>query len=696
MKKKWFSLATVLCLGLGMVSGCKNNDGSFKKLNLDGHDIVLMLGDNTKYTADDLFGDMLMSELGAKTAYEKILKMLVENTIETDANMEASWELLKESFDEKVLTKVSSEGISKSEARKALLAEEGYSSMDEKKEAYLYGVKLAKLQEEYWKAKKNDYYSEYFNERLPYYVKHVLVKTGYTANRAPYSSVIDSDDAKDLYDVYSLLVKGEKFSYIMNHKSEDTGSADGSGYHMDLTTSFVTEFLHGVFTLDSLMKNKTDEVYGLNSDVLNYYVNGLVSGENDYNFNVIYASDIEMLGNKSASSDYNSISTYEKDEEGNDVSVGSLSNSNAYGSTSALYTRTIIFNRTFNNPGISVIAYDLDEELPTGNYIELTINGKKQKLLTDENGNLVFIACAKGSSNDYWVHFLTVDVSPFDANAKLFYSIDEESTIKEMVAAKKAELELDQTLTDTDINSRLEVYEKELKDFQTYVDIKGGETQSGKNKIIEELEGYVKSYAKRGITSGAVAGEEQFLTYDMVKYYMDKGNIIIKDQIVKTLVESYIENQKALIDLKAVNSIANGWAEYYDRVAVANSEDIEIKKIPMECSYGVNNGAVCKYYYDEENEGFEIMITYKNVGDANAYMPTDTTKYTSSFRIGDGVIELPDEADGMHRDGYTFEGWYSTSTFDEGTEVTQIDASRSSTKNKVVVYAKWTQVGGGN
>ena len=692
MKKKMLSLATVFCLGIGFVGGCKKDNDAFKTLNLDGHDIVLTLGNNTKYTADDLFKDMLLTEEGTKVAYEKILKMIVENAIETDANMTASWELMLETFEEKVDTKSASEGISKKEARKALLLEEGYSSIAEKKEAYLYEVKLAKLQDNYWEARKDYYFEQYFSNRLPYYVKHILVKTGYSSARGPYASVIDSDDAKDLYDVYSLLARGEKFSYVMNHKSED--ATDGNGYHMDLTTSFVTEFLHGVFALDSMMKDKESEVYGLNSDVLEYYINnsGTTGDKNDYNFNVIYSSDIEALGDHAASSDYNSITSYKKDGEGETVEFGKLSNSGEYGSISALYARSVIFNQTFNNPGISVIS--LGDDFAGENYIELTIDGKSHKLLTDENKNLVFIACAKGSSSDLWVHFLTVNVSPFDEMAKLFYSIDQDATIEKMVAAKKTSLQAEGTLTAAQIEEALESYQEDLEDYQTYVDIKGGEKQTSRNEIIDELEGYVKTYAKRGITSGTVAGNDQFLTYDMVEYYMKEGTVTIADVAIKTLVESYIKNQKELIDLQTLNSISDGWNKYYERVALDNSKEIINKKIPMECAYALNVGATCNYNYDEEN-GFKIMITYKNSSDKDtSYMPTDATTYVSSFKIGDGIIQLPtagtDATNGMHRTGYTFDGWYYTSEFTPGTEVTHIDASRSSSQNKVVVYAKWT------
>ena len=702
MKKKWLSLAMVLCFGISFAGGCSKESDSFTKLNLDGYDIVLKIGDKAKYTADNLFSDMLNTEEGVQTAYEKILKMIVENSIETDANMEASWDLMLDSFEEEVKTLAATEGISEKEARKNLLAEDGYGSIQEKKEAYFYEIKLSKMQENYWNERMGYYFEKYFNDRLPYYVKHVLVKTGYTAARGPYASIIDTDDANDLFDVYSMLAKGEKFSYIMNHKSEDTGSVDGTGYHMDLTTSFVTEFLHGVFVLDSLLKNETAKVSGLTSEVLDYYVNSTAGGK-DYNFNVIHASDIVALKDNASSSQSNSISAYKKDDENKDVSAGTLSNSSLYGTTSSLYTKSIIFNQTFNNPGISVIAYDLNEEIPGGKYMELTINGENKKLLTDEKGNLVFVVCAKGSSSDLWVHFLTVDVSPFDNKSKLFYSLNQEETIKEMVAAKKVELEANNSLSEADITSQLKDYEDELKEYQTYVDIKGGETQKGRNAIVEELEAIVMTYAKRGITSEAVPGEEQFITYDMVEYYMDKGDVTITNENVKRIIEQYIANQKALIDYNSMNSIVEGWDEYYDRVMVANSDEVLNRKIPIECSYGTNKDAVCTYNYDED-KGFKINITYNNSKDTSAnvsYMPTNSDSYVTSFYIGDGIIELPgiknDDTDSMHREGYTFAGWY-TSSGDDGELVTHIDASRSSSKNKVVLYAKWTpnSTGGDN
>ena len=72
-------------------------------------------------------------------------------------------------------------------------------------------------------------------------------------------------------------------------------------------------------------------------------------------------------------------------------------------------------------------------------------------------------------------------------------------------------------------------------------------------------------------------------------------------------------------------------------------------------------------------------ITYNGVEDADN--PNDTPEYT----IESDAITLADAS----KDGYTFKGWFSTETFDEGTEATEI--AKGSTGNKTF-YAKWTPI----
>lgn len=682
MKKRWLSLLMLFGVCLSTVGGCKNNDSSVvERLNINGNDVVLKVGDKT-YTANDLFGDLLSTESGVKAAYEQILKAIVLNSVAEDSNLDASWELQKEAFDEEVETYMSSNSVSKSEAEKAVLKEDGYESVEEWKEAYYYEKKLATLQEMYWDEKMDDYYEEYLKNRLPYYVRHALVNAGYTSTRGIYASQIDSSDAKSLYNVYSRLVKGDKFYTIMQDISEDSGSnSTGEGYMMDLTEDdFATEFLHGAIIFDAMLRGKTSEVTGISSDITSMF-----TGENNegYNFNVIKASDIVALNEvyDQASSSYRPDNITIVDDEGNSLKSDIYT---AYGSSS-MYSRSIIFNQIFNKSGVSVITYDLDEANAPSNTRVVNINGKNVKVLTDESGNIVFVVCARTSS-ELRIHFMVIDVSPFDEKAKLFFSMDQEKTIKEMVAEKKTTL-TNEGKSESEINTIIETYEKELKEYRTYVDIKGGEKASSRNKVIEEIEEIVKSYAKRGTTTGSVEAQEQFLTYDMVEYYMNENNVTFKNESIKNIVLNYIQMQKDLIDAETLDTIVDGWNDYYTRAVIASSKEVTMKKIPIECSYytrGSTSSDTCTYSY---SKGFKIGVNYNLDGGT---FDEDAT-YDTYFYIGQSNDFILPTANELHKTDYTFDGWYYTKDFEEGTKVTSIDVSESSVNNKTVLYAKWVQ-----
>lgn len=700
MKKKLMSLIMLFGLSLSFVSGCKKNDESVvESLNLDGKDVVLKVGNKT-YSADELFGDMLSTTTGAEEIYNKVLRTVVESTIDIDPDMEASWDLLLDSFEVEVETYAATNGVSKNEAKNQLLAEQGYASIEEKKDAYFYEVRLNEIQDKFWDERQNYYADLYFDARLPYYVKHVLVKTGFTSSRAPYSSVISSDDATDLYDVYDMLANlydeedklRYKFSYIMNEKSEDPGSNNtGYGYYMDLTTSFVTEFLHGVYMFDAMLKGETDEIYGLNSDVTKFYTS-TVAGENEYGFGYINASDIISLGggenNQNATSTLDNNITICKD--GMEKCEETSTIYTAYDSSStSLYSRSIIFNQTFNNAAINVIAYDLEGAAPK-NTKTIKIDGVEKKVLTDENGNIVFVVCARGDSSDLWVHFLTVNVSPFDADAKLFFSRDQEATIKKMVADYKADL-VEEGLTGEELDDAVEEEKERLEAIPTYVDIKGGESVTARNTIIEELEGYIRAYANGGSSDE----EEKYLTYEMLDYYM--GTKIKLNEKIESILRAYIDEQRALKDLSVNESIKTGWKNYYALIDLYNSTEIKSKRIPMECSYVANgdSDSLCRYTY---KEGFFIKLTLDvNGGDEWASDSEWKNKY---YQIGqkDAVV-LPTPT----RTGYTFDGWYTTATdTDKVTGVLVgkgghvLNTSRTSSLNKTKLYARWTEGTGGN
>lgn len=682
MKKRWLSLLMLLSVCLCPISGCtKNATNAVEKLVIDGNDIVLKVGDTT-YSAKDLFGDLLSNESGVKTAYENLLRAIVFNSVEDDSNLDASWDLMLESFNDEVKTYMNSNSVNKSDAEKAVLKEKGYESIDGMKEEYYYSKKLSMLQEKYWNEKSNYYYEEYLKNRLPYYVRHALVNAGYTSTRGVYASSISSSNAKNLYQVYSKLAKGDKFYTIMQDVSEDSGSnKTGQGYMMDLTKdNFETEFVHATLMFDALLRNKTSEVKGLTSEVLNMFKG---TNDNGFNFNVIKASDIVALNETAdqASSSYRPDDITIVDDTTEESSLGSDIRT-AYGNES-MYTRSIIFNQIFNKSGISVITYDLEDENAPTNTKTVNINGKDVKVLTDENGNIVYVVYARMSS-ELRIHFMVIDVSPFDENAKLFFSMDQEATIKEMVEEKKTTLK-QEGKSDEEIETAITAYEKELKEYKTYVDIKGGEKASSRNDIIKELEDVVKAYAKRGTTTGSVEGEDEFLTYDMVEYYMTKNNVTFKNDTIKNLILNYIAAQKDLIDYKTLTTITDGWNTYYLKASIASSKEMTSKKIPIECSYYTSNtNKTCTYSYEK---GFKINVSY----DLNGGSLDENSTYSKYFYIGQSELFVLPTANDISKADHTFDGWYYTSDFKDGTKVTSIDVSNSSVKNKTKLYAKWVQ-----
>ena len=109
--------------------------------------------------------------------------------------------------------------------------------------------------------------------------------------------------------------------------------------------------MYGVFVFDAMTKGETDSLTGSGITKVAKLYEGKGGGENNFNFGVINASDIEVLGKESSNSDIKSISMYEKklNEDTQlyeEVSSGTIST--AYGSSYALYARSIIFNQTFS------------------------------------------------------------------------------------------------------------------------------------------------------------------------------------------------------------------------------------------------------------------------------------------------------------------------------------------------------------
>lgn len=698
MKKKSLSFMTLFMLTATLVGGCScNKQGDENVSNL-----VIKIGDK-EYSAEELYNELLTTGVGTNEAFSKVLRLVVESSMETTDNIKAAADLAIESFEEEVTTDAATNGTSKDDSRQKLLEEKGYSSVDEMRSDIIYEQKLTRLTESYWEENKASYYDEYINARLPYLIRHVLVKIDDTNGSKIGNNVAASQtDAKKIYDIIKRFESGDKFSYVANQESEDTGStANGGMYYMDNTygaNGFVDEFVYGTYAFDAYTtKTVTDGVttytYGANATKVSK-LKGLTDTETfakyyENGFNFVDMAAVNMLGevyNQTTLSDkdYFSIGVVDKVVgENNEVTYTTASGN--LNSTENYYARSIIFNRVFNKPGVSVIGYNSKQEaIDAGakNYVELKIGNDSKYILTDESGNPIYFVAARGDSNNIWLHFMTINVSALDdlENAKKFFTLTPDSE----------------------------------DSYTTYVELKNtvGTTQNA-NTIISELEGYVKSYATLGI--GTEVGEESILNYDMVSYYMNKNNISYQNDQLKEAINSYIASKRKLLETKLLNSLADDWDTHTDKLSSNMSDFVQKGVKPFECAVLVESDVLtrnnpytalttsdylCRYVY---GEGYQVQLSYyyetttsSSSSEAFTKVSTNTSNrlyfdndsgYVQYVSIGSDsahiVLPTPKVAS-----GYEFKGWYTDKDCTEANKVTYIDLSESRMTNNTIFFAK--------
>lgn len=690
MKKKNLSFLTLFMLTATLVGGC-----SCSKQSNENYNNYVFEINGKKYSADELMKELLSTGAGKNEAFAKVLRLVVENSMETTPNIQAAADLAAESLEEDAKAQANSTGVSKDEARNKLLEEKGYTSIEEMKAQIIYEEKLERITDSYWEDNKANYFNQYIEARLPYLVRHILVKIDDTnASKIANNVAISQTDGKKLFDVIKDLEKEGDFDTVARFESEDTGSnMTGGAYYMDNTygvNGFVDEFVYGTYAFDTYTtKSKEGDTvrytYGVNQAKLdklaglsdtdafkNYYKDG---------FNFVDMSIVNAMGDiynqtTLSSKDYFTINVV--DEEGKDAS-----NLN---STENYYARSILFNKAFNKPGVSVIGYNTKKEATDAgakHVVEYKVGNTTKYILADENDNAIFFVAARGSSNQIWVHFLTINVSALNdlEDARKFFSMNPSSE----------------------------------DNYISYVELMAKDDSSQEmNTYINEIESYVKSFATQG--NGSTVGEESLLNYDMVRHYMSEKKINYLNEELKKAINSYIDNKKSYLKLKLENSMADDWKTHTDKLALSQNSEIIRNIKPFECGVYVKDGVelrdnpytalttsdhLCRYVY---GKGYQVQLSFyyettSSSSSANesftkitknennrAYFSEDVyskIQYQTIGAEGSDNIVLPTPT---VKDGYIFRGWYTDKDFDN--PVTSIDLSESRMTNNIIFFAK--------
>lgn len=419
MKKSRFALALTALTAIGTLASCSEavtnrDDDVILSLTLnDGQDVK-------QIKADDLFTEYKLDPNKTKTYYDAIYEVYVrylfqdpayEVTLEQinrDANVKVSAE------EENAKSNKETNGTTFDKEMRAIFDSYNVEDKNQLREHFTYQLMKEKVREMYFDAEAAwtkttgesntwlDLKNNYLSKKLPYHVKHILVKLSGTSSTIE-SSRLTAAEATKLSGVVRRLatqMNNETFGDIAREQSDDDGSAERSGNLgiMDRDTSFVNEFKLGIYAYDAVFNQNNA---GLDAETKSLLITedaatkvselGLV--EIPYEAALVIGRHASLI----AASDGTSIN------DGN----------------AAYYPRNVYFNEYFNHHNVGVITPTTLTGVESADYTALAgfntveeLGGKN--VLTDEKGNVILVVKAGGTSQGgsyEGVHFIVVERS---------------------------------------------------------------------------------------------------------------------------------------------------------------------------------------------------------------------------------------------------------------------------------------------
>jgi len=408
MNRTKFAIASFALATLVTLSACSNPVTE----NSDGYLITMKDkdGNSTGYTADQLFGNYRDNEFGVSKFVESVTELVIRNQInQEDAETEAlKAEILRKAdisvdgVKETARNNASTNGTNYNDELNTLLESYNVEDLAELKDYFAYRTMKQEVEDRYFDDNLSSFVvgdafgPGYLNERLPYHVKHILVKVSAVGSDL-YNGRITEAEAKKLYAVANRLAiqrNGETFGEVAREMSED-GSKEQFGDLgiMSKATSFVNEFKLGIYAYDSVFNQNAEVVE--KRDQLNVPETAL-----EY-FDDLGLATIPFHAFVSL----DQYANVTKDINGNPVN----NNDTLY------YPRNIIFNEYFNRHNIAVVT---PESLGGGDYnydgFRTVPELNNQRVLTDENGKVILVVRAgtgSGDSGYQGIHFIVVERS---------------------------------------------------------------------------------------------------------------------------------------------------------------------------------------------------------------------------------------------------------------------------------------------
>lgn len=425
-------------------------------------------GASLKLTTEDIINKYLNEDRTehAKAFYDALYEVVVRVSFE-DGGLLSSYKTAVESSAKDEILKAKSDADTDGKSWHDYLVDAGYdedNTTDEQKENELYLDKLYEhmtdrvntefsnkfnkwelAESDEQQVKYNALWGEegYLTNRLPYHVKHILVKVDASETTGQYSrGHISSDNVDKLYKTVTRLVEGDSFSSVAKNFTDDEGSASTGGeYIMDTETSFVNEFQLGIYTYDAILnQNQYKNEKGFDEKVEKLHIPESVKEDlTDFGVTYIPYGVIEEMYEKKDVEKKDGVVVNEGDADYYPRNIyfnKYFQNRNlAFITDEACYTKEELSDVSNNNAGYHTITDNISgktvftdikdgkyktkenskftsDESKLTNFKPLTINGVTKNVLHDTDGNPILVVRNQESSTG--IHFIVVERSAFD------------------------------------------------------------------------------------------------------------------------------------------------------------------------------------------------------------------------------------------------------------------------------------------
>lgn len=416
MKKRLLTLSMVGLLSLGLtscatVTSAKDENGSQIIVTIKNGDT------SVPYTADQLLKDYAETETGIQAYYNAIYDILIRHEQEITYDMEIRVDEKIDTFVSDCKTSASTNGTTYQTELSNKLEAEGVENLGEYRELVELEIQKEKYKEEFYENNEDNFTSLYIEEKMPYHIRHILVKTDDVEGSSVYEKRISKDESIKISSIISRIAEGESFGDVAYDASDDSSnSLYGSVGIMDKDTGFVSEFKYGIYFYDAYLSD--DSTYTNEEKIEKLGIpTTITSGSNTLTTKDILEGSVSQIPysvvlqmDKYA----DSTKTVNNASHTNDIDPNAVRKE----ITETWYPRNVLFNTYFNNHGLAFIT-DKGVDTSSSDYsaanwitpepeIARILGTTTEKILADNDGNPIIVTYNPSTG----LHFMIIEKSP--------------------------------------------------------------------------------------------------------------------------------------------------------------------------------------------------------------------------------------------------------------------------------------------